>query len=80
MFLQCLQKYVSILKNLLLPSLEDIFGDSDIKFMDNSSSSHRYLTVKNLLSENNVPQVEWPAWYPDISSIENMWYIFFKWY
>lgn len=38
------------------------FGDSGVIFMDDTASCNRSQIVKNFLSENNVSEMEWPAY------------------
>lgn len=64
------EKFVSILENFLIPSLKDQFRDNDVTFVDDSALCHRSWIVKNVLYENNIPHIEWPACSPDVNPIK----------
>ena len=41
--------------------------------MHDGAPAHRTKLVKKLLSEENIPTLEWPGNSPDLNSIENAW-------
>lgn len=69
-----IEKYIPILEDFPIPSLEDQFGDGDDNGLtDENNSCHESRRKKNFLFENNVPQME-----SDISPLKNVWYILKK--
>lgn len=68
-----LQKYVSILLDFLISSLEDHFGEHNVIFIDEKMSCD-YVPD----SEKIAPKIEQPICSPPINRIENMWYILNK--
>ncbi len=69
------EKYIEVLKNLLLPELKvarEQYGDN-FKLMHDNAPCHRSAIVKTFLNENQVEFIDWPPYSPDMSPIENLW-------
>ncbi|KAG8237996.1 hypothetical protein J437_LFUL017716, partial [Ladona fulva] len=65
-------QYVSILENVMLPSVKILFSE-DFVFLHDNSRIHTCKQAKTWFSENNVLQLTWPARSPDLNPIENIW-------
>lgn len=68
------EKYIDILENNLLPSIERLplpFGE--YIFQQDSAPCHTAKKVKNWMSENGIPLLDWVASSPDLSPIETLW-------
>ena len=42
-------------------------------YYDDNARPHRAPTVVNFIETEGIEHMEWPAMYPNINSIENMW-------
>ncbi|GFX16655.1 transposable element Tcb2 transposase [Trichonephila clavipes] len=67
-------QYKDVLQNRLIPQLEEWFpnGESYI-FMQNGAPCHTARSIKAILSEQNIPLLDWPGNRPDMNTIENVW-------
>lgn len=66
------QRYLQeIIRPLVLPCLQRI-GVGSI-FQDDNARPHRARVVSDFLRQNNVQQMDWPAYSPDLAPIEHAW-------
>lgn len=69
------QKYIDILQNQLLPSIETIKSDYDeVIFQQDGAPCHTAKKVKTWLSANEIPLLDWTSSSPDLSPIETLWH------
>ncbi len=61
------------LNNIINPVIVPLHEQhrSDFIFMDDNAPAHRGRTIREWLLEAGVPQMEWPALFPDLNPIEN---------
>ena len=69
------ESYIDVLKNKLIPSARQMFGDNEYIFQDDSAPCHRSKIVKKFEVENQIDVLEWPGNSPDMNPIENLWAI-----
>ncbi|GFW23434.1 transposable element Tcb2 transposase [Trichonephila clavipes] len=67
-------QYKDVLKNRLIPQLEEWFpkGEPYI-FMQDGAPCHTARSIKAFLAEQNIPLLDWPGNSPDMNTIENVW-------
>ena len=65
-----IDKYVEILRNHLIPNIEN-----DMKFMQDNCPCHKARSVKYFFEESSIEILPWPPYSPDINPIENLWAI-----
>lgn len=72
-------KYIDILENSLLPTLEEsrIAGNEFI-FQQDGAACHTSKKSTKWLSENEIPLLKWVSSSPDLSPIETLWHVMKK--
>lgn len=67
-------QYVDILKNHMLPSLEESgISEEEVIFQQDNDPKHTSKKAKKWMEDNNITLLDWPAQSPDISPIEHQW-------
>jgi len=64
--------YAGFLEETLLPRVRSYHGD-DFVFQQDNASPHTARVTRDLLEEEHVEQLSWPAFPPDLNPVENLW-------
>lgn len=64
--------YVNILNEVMIPSVNAIYGQN-YTFQHDNSPIHTARIVQNFLQENNIAVLPWASKSPDLNPIENIW-------
>lgn len=67
------EKYIEVLKNRLLPQVNDWFGNKPWIFQQDSAPCHTARSVKAWCQENSVSLLPWAGNSPDMNPIESLW-------
>lgn len=69
--------YRDILEQVMLPSVEAVYGD-DFTFQHDNSPVHQARIINAFLDENNINVLPFPPKSPDLNPIENVWGLMLK--
>ena len=69
--------YQRILREQLLPTIQEQFGDEQCLFQYDGAPCHNAKVITKWLGEQNIDILSpWPGKSPDLNHIENLWSIF----
>ncbi len=66
--------YQDILEHFMLPSVDQLFKDSDFIFQQDLAPAHTAKSTKSWLNDHGVGVLDWPANSPDLNPRESMGY------
>ncbi len=65
--------YQEMLKHLMIPSADKLYGDADFFFQQDLAPAHTVKGAKSWFNDHGVTVLDWPANLPDLNPIENIW-------
>ena len=65
--------YVALLRDEVIPYLNDRLGEGNWVLQRDNCSVHTSRLAKNFLKEQEVEEIEWPSYSPDLNIQENCW-------
>ena len=68
-----LDDYQQILKDGLIPTIEEQYPQANAIFQQDLEPCHKSKSTKKYLTERNIEILPWPANFPDLNPIENVW-------
>ncbi len=65
--------YQQMLEHFMLPSADKLYGDADFIFQQDLAPAHTAKGTKSWFNDHGVIVLDWPANFPDLNPIENLW-------
>ncbi|XP_048870378.1 uncharacterized protein LOC125742434 [Brienomyrus brachyistius] len=64
--------YQNVLEDSMIPSADDLYGDTDFIFPQDLAPAHTARSTKTWLDDHAITVLDWPANLPDLNPIENL--------
>ncbi|GAB0099677.1 hypothetical protein DMENIID0001_155640 [Sergentomyia squamirostris] len=68
----CSKKYIELLEEVFIEFGESLL-DSDYIYQEDNAAIHTSRLTKAWLAEKKIKLLPWPARFPDLNLIENLW-------